>query len=162
MPAALDAQGEPQVIPENTNSSMMRKVWVCPVSSDSKLSLQGQRSPPRRSQRLYIQIQVRVEWRLENNTAFNEETETFVVNAHGALVRLDAVPPLGHKIILQNASTNETEEAIVVFASKTPAKDGKFNVGIEFIKPNASFWHVSFPPEDWSTNHPDAKPQREE
>jgi len=130
------------------------------MSSDSNSGLQSRRPSPRRSQRLYVQIRVRLEWRLENNSPFTEETETFLVNAHGALVSLDTAPRLGQKVVLQNASTNEIQEAVIVFLSR--AKDGKFNVGVEFTKPNPSFWHVSFPPKDWSTGHPDAKAQQQE
>jgi hypothetical protein len=125
--------------------------------SDSNSDIQNRRSAPRRSRRLYVQIRVHVEWYLENKDLISEDTETFVVNAHGALVRLGSVPPLRQKVTLQNTSTHETQEAIVVFVPKAAAKDGKFNVGVEFTKPNASFWHVSFPPEDWSLSHPDAK-----
>jgi hypothetical protein len=76
------------------------------MSSDSNSGLQSRRPNPRRSQRLYVRIRVRREWRLENNSPFTEETETLLVNAHGALVSLDAVPQLGQKVVLQNASTN--------------------------------------------------------
>lgn len=69
-----------------------------------------------------------------------------MVNAHGALIGLDAAPPLGQKVMLQNASTTETQEAIIVFVSS--AKDGKFNVGVEFTKPNPAFWNMTFPPEN--------------
>jgi hypothetical protein len=100
---------------------------------------------------------VRLDWRLENQTLISEEAETIVVNAHGALVRLNSVPPLGQKLTLQNTPVNQTQEAVVVFVGKAAAKDGKFSVGVEFTKPNASFWLVSFPPEDWSRSHPDAK-----
>ena len=83
-----------------------------------------------------------------------------MVSAHDALISLNSVPPFGQNVILQNVSTNETQEAIFVFVSKTAAKGGQFAVGIEFTKPNAPFWRVSFPPEDWSPSHPDAKDQR--
>jgi hypothetical protein len=120
-------------------------------------TLPSQPSTHRHSRRLYIQVRVRLHWRLENQSLVSEETETVVVNAHGALVRLDPVPLLGQKVTLENISTHETQDAIVVFLGKAAAKSGKISVGIEFTKPNASFWHVSFPPEDWSLSHPDAK-----
>jgi hypothetical protein len=127
------------------------------VNSDSNPELQSPVSPQRRSRRLYIHIRVRLEWQPENQPLISEQAETIVVNAHGALVRLDLVPPFGQKVTLQNSPANETQEAIVVFVGKTAAKDGKFSVGVEFTKPNASFWRVSFPPQDWSRSHPDAK-----
>jgi hypothetical protein len=30
-------------------------------------------------------------------------------------------------------------------------------VGVEFMLPNPIFWHVAFPPKDWTPRHPDAK-----
>jgi len=100
---------------------------------------------------------VRIDWKLEDQTLISEEAETVVVNAQGGLVRLDSVPVLGQKVTLQNITTKENQEAVVVFLGKTAAKDGKFSVGVEFTRQNASFWRVSFPPEDWSRSHPDAK-----
>jgi hypothetical protein len=92
---------------------------------------------------------------LYDNTPFTEETVTLVVNAHGALVRLDAETQMGQSVVLQIVYTNETQEARVVFISE--GKDAKFHVGLALIKPNPFFWHVSFPPEDWSRSYPDAK-----
>jgi hypothetical protein len=118
---------------------------------------ESERQVQRRSRRLYVHIRVRLDWRIENETLTTEEVETIVVNAHGALLRLDSVPPIGQKVTLQNIPANETQEAVVVFVGKAAAKDGKFSVGVEFSKPNASFWRVSFPPQNWSRSHPDAK-----
>jgi hypothetical protein len=114
-------------------------------------------STHRHSRRLYIHVRVNLHWRLENQRLISEETETVVVNAHGALVRLEAVPILSQKVTLENISTRATQDAIVVFLGKPAAKGGTISVGVEFTKPNAPFWHVSFPPEDWSLAHPDAK-----
>jgi len=62
-------------------------------TSDSHSELESQR----RSRAWYVHIQVRIDWNLEDQTLISEEAETVVVNAHGALVRLDLVPPLGQK-----------------------------------------------------------------
>jgi hypothetical protein len=125
------------------------------VSADSIASLQCQASNVRRSQRLYVQIRVRVRGHLQDKTPFTEETVTLVVNAHGALVRLNAETQLGQTVVLQMVHTNETQDGKVVFLSE--GTDAKFHVGIELTKPNPLFWHVSFPPENWSPDHPDAK-----
>jgi hypothetical protein len=114
-------------------------------------------STHRHSRRLYIHVRVNLHWRLENLTLIPEETETVMVNAHGGLVRLEVVPLLGQKVTLENISTHETQDAIVVSLGKAAAKSGKISVGVQFTKPNPLFWHVSFPPEDWSPAHPDAK-----
>lgn len=129
------------------------------MSNDSKPEVPAPITAQRRSRRLYIRIRVRLIWRLQNQIMISEETETVVVNAHGALLRLGSVPPLGEKVTLQNIAADQTQEAFVVFVGKAAAKNGKTSVGVEFIKPNASFWHVSFPPADWSESHPDAKEQ---
>jgi len=69
-----------------------------------------------------------------------------MVNAHGALIELGAALPLGLKVMLQNVSTTETQEGMIVFVSS--GKDGRFNVGVEFTKPNPAFWQMTFPPEN--------------
>lgn len=102
-----------------------------------------------------MQIPVRVEGRLKDNTPFAEETVTFVVSAHGALIEMSEEPDLGQDVTLRNPTTNEAQESKVVFVIM--AKDGKSIVGLDFAKPNPSFWHMSFPPEDWTPSHPDAK-----
>jgi hypothetical protein len=114
-----------------------------------------QRPDRRRSQRVYVQVHVRVEGYIEEKTPFAEETLTFAVNAHGALVGLNVEPRLGQTVSLRNTATNEIQECKVVFVIL--AKDGKFIVGVDFATPNPSFWHMNFPPDDWSTAHPDAK-----
>jgi hypothetical protein len=128
------------------------------VNKNSNLSLPSRPWNVRRSQRLCVQIQIRVQGHLQDNTPFNEETVTLVVNAHGGLVRLNAKVQMGQTVILQLVSTNETQEGKVVFIAE--GKDAKFHVGVELTKPNPRFWHVNFPPEGWSPDHPDAKAQQ--
>jgi hypothetical protein len=84
-----------------------------------------------------------VQGHLQDKTPFNEETVTLVVNAHGALLRLNAETRMGETVVLQMVSTNESQEGKVVFVSE--GKDAKFHVGIELTEPTPHFWHVSFP-----------------
>ena len=102
----------------------------------------------RRSQRLFIQIQVRVEGRLATKSEFSEEAHTVVVNAHGGLVEMGIPLDPGQRVLLRNIKTNEQISSEVKLV--TPGESGKFNVALEFVDPNPSFWHISFPPEDWS------------
>ena len=102
-----------------------------------------------------MRIPVRVEGYFKDNTPFAEETVTCVVNAHGALIEMSKEPDLGQDVALRNLATNETQASKVVFV--IIPKDGKTIVGLDFAKPNPSFWHMSFPPEDWTLSHPDAK-----
>jgi hypothetical protein len=117
-------------------------------------TLPSRPSTLRHSRRLYIHVRVRLHWRLENQSLISQETETVVVNAHGALVELDVVPQLGQKVTLEDPSTRETQDAIVVFVGEAGRRERKIRVGVQFTKPNPTFWHVSLPPEDWSP--PDA------
>jgi hypothetical protein len=109
----------------------------------------------RRSQRLFLQVRVVVEGNLPNKSPFSEETHTIVVNAHGALVEMGVSLDQGLIVILQNLRTTEKIECRVKLVTRAGA--GKFNTALEFTKPNPGFWHISFPPEDWSVHNPEAK-----
>ena len=56
---------------------------------------------------------------------------------------------------MQNSSSLETQDATVVFVEY--AGNGNFDVGVDFTRPNPSFWGVTFPSDDWTPAHPDAK-----
>jgi hypothetical protein len=106
----------------------------------------------RRSQRLFIQIPVVIEGRLANKSEFSANAHTVVVNAHGALVELDVSLDAGLRVVLSNTRTSEKIASEVKLV--TPGELGKFNVALEFVDPNPGFWHISFPPEDWSARAP--------
>jgi hypothetical protein len=105
----------------------------------------------RRSQRLFLQVRVVVEGRLANNSPFSEETQTIVVNAHGALVEMKVSLEQGQIVNLRNVLTSEKSECAIKLV--TPSGPGKFNAALEFTNPNPSFWHVTFPPDDWSSRN---------
>ncbi len=115
-------------------------------------------SNKRRSQRLFIQVKVVIEGKAANKSPLNEETHTIVVNAHGALVEMRAQVDQGQTVTMRNVRTNDVAECAVKLV--TPAAGGKFSTALEFTKPNPGFWHVSFPPEDWSMRSPEAKRTR--
>ena len=112
-------------------------------------------SNKRRSQRLFLQVRVVVEGKRPNQSPFNEETHTIVLNAHGALVEMSLSLDQGQIVSLRNVRTTEKSDCAVKLV--TPSGAGKFNTALEFTKPNPGFWHISFPPEDWSLRNPDAK-----
>jgi len=142
-----------------TRDSLMGRVRE--VLEAATRGLPSRSAKSRRSQRLSIQIRIRIriERQSQGETPFCEETKTITVNVHGALIKLQAKPKLRETLRVQNTSTNEIQEAVVVFLSE--AKDGSSHVGLEFTKPNPSFWHVIFPPQDWTPGHPDAKAHQE-
>ena len=109
----------------------------------------------RRSQRLFLQVQVLVEGKQANKSPFSEVTHTIVVNAHGARVEVSASLDSGQIVTLQNVRTTEKVDCTIKLV--TPNGAGKFNAALEFVKPNAAFWRISFPPDDWATRYADMK-----
>ena len=109
----------------------------------------------RRSQRVLMQVAVRIRGADAQGRTIEEETETLAINAHGALVLLQARFTSGSKVLLQHKRTLEEEECHVVFLG--PVRSGKAEIGLEFSSPHPTFWRVAFPPEDWTPKHPDAR-----
>ncbi len=109
----------------------------------------------RRSQRVLMQVGVRIRGTDAQGKPIDEETETLAINAHGALVMLQARFTSGSKVLLQHKRTQEEQECHVVFLG--PVRSGKAEIGLEFTSPHPTFWRVAFPPEDWSPRHPEAR-----
>jgi|ERR1700682_5996922 len=109
----------------------------------------------RRSQRVLMQIAVRVRGDDNQGRTITEETETLAINAHGALVLMEARVTSGSKLYLEHKRTQEEQECHVVFLG--PVRNGKAEVGLEFSAPRPAFWRVTFPPEDWNPRSPEAR-----
>ncbi len=101
----------------------------------------------RRSQRLVLDVGLIVQGISLENGAFQEETFTISVSAHGALMLLSAKVSLGQTLFLKNPRTqNEMEGRVTRFDSP----DGGFaQVGIDFEQPSPTFWPVASPPDSW-------------
>jgi PilZ domain-containing protein len=112
-------------------------------------------APRRRSQRVLMQVAVRIRATDTQGTTIEEETETLAINAHGALVLLQSRLTSGSKVLLQHKRTEEEQECHVVFLG--PVRSGKAEIGLEFSSPRPTFWRVAFPPEDWTSKHPEAR-----
>ena len=108
-----------------------------------------------RSQRVLMQIPLRLRGVDAQGQNFEEFTETLAINAHGALVLLAARVTSGSVVQLRHVKTEEEQECHVVFLG--PVRSGRAEVGLEFTVPRPAFWRVAFPPEDWSPKHPDAR-----
>ena|SRR5580692_19030 len=111
--------------------------------------------PRRRSQRVLMQVGVRLRGDDAQGKAFDEESETLAINAHGALILMQARVTSGSKVRMYHNRTEEEQECYVVFLG--PVRAGKAEVGLEFSSPCPTFWRVAFPPEDWSPKHPEAR-----
>ena len=109
----------------------------------------------RRSQRVLMQVALRLRGVDAQGQNFEEFTETLAINAHGALVLLEARVTSGSVIQVRHNKTEEEQECHVAFLG--PVRSGKSEVGLEFTAPRPAFWRVAFPPEDWSPKHPEAR-----
>jgi hypothetical protein len=101
----------------------------------------------RRSMRVLLSVPIVVSGKTADNKDFQEETRTLVVNAHGALISLAAPVEALQTITLSNKATQQSAACRIVHLGNP--QGGKAQVGVEFDKPNAKFWQIDFPPDDW-------------
>ena len=109
----------------------------------------------RRSQRVLMQVGVRIRGKDALGKDFEEYTETLAINAHGALVLLTARVTSGSQVHMRHNKTEEEQECHVAFLG--PVRSGRAEIGLEFSTPHPTFWRVAFPPEDWSPKNPEAR-----
>jgi hypothetical protein len=108
----------------------------------------GSESSRRRSQRVIVGVPIVVASSGGTKEAtFEEETQTLVVNAHGAMVALSAKVVKGQMLRLRNRATQEELACKVVYLG--PPSGGKVQVGVDFTSSAPDFWRIAFPPEDW-------------
>jgi hypothetical protein len=109
----------------------------------------------RRSQRVLMTIPVRVSGQLGAGLPFEEDAHTRAISAHGALLLVSTPVHRGQRLTLSNVQTRAALECVVAHIDRRQSDHPQ--VGVEFALPNPMFWHVAFPPKDWSPRHPDAK-----
>jgi hypothetical protein len=102
-----------------------------------------------------MQVGVVIRGTDSHGRSFEEETETVSISAHGALVKLAAKVTAGTMVVLKHGRTEEEQECQVIFLGTAHAD--KTEIGLEFTSRRPSFWRVTFPPEDWTPRHPDAR-----
>ena len=101
----------------------------------------------RRSERVMLQIPVKVVTETPERVPVEETTHTLVVNAHGGLLKLKLELLQGQPLSLVNPQTGQKESCRVVRIDQ-PSPD-YFAVAFEFDRPAPKFWPVTFPPKDW-------------
>jgi PilZ domain len=114
----------------------------------------------RRSQRVLMTIPVRVSGKTGAALPFKEDAHTRAISAHGALIRLSAQVHRGQRLTLSNVQTKASLECVVAHIDRRQKDQPQ--VGVEFMLPNPMFWHVAFPPKDWTPRHPHAKSRTRE
>ena len=102
-----------------------------------------------------MQVAIRVSGANAQGNSFDEDTETLAINAHGALILLNARVTSGSALKMQHKVTKEEQECRVAYLG--PVRAGRAEIGLEFAAPRPSFWRVAFPPEDWSPRNPEAR-----
>ncbi len=107
----------------------------------------GPEANRRRSQRVILNVPITVSGDGTGGN-FSEQTKTMVVNAHGALIMLAAKVTQGQTLDLKSPTNPESQSCKVVYIG--PTVQGQTQVGVEFSKPAPHFWHVAFPPENWT------------
>src|SRR6267143_7220957 len=81
----------------------------------------------RRSQRVLMQVGIRISGKDAQGNDFEEFTETLAINAHGALVLLAARVTSGSAVHVRHNKTEEEQECHVVFLG--PVRGGKEKIG---------------------------------
>jgi hypothetical protein len=113
----------------------------------------------RRSQRVYVSVEVVVAFKKANEKVSAERTKTIVVNAHGALILLRTAVKIGELLTLKNTMTEEERSCRIVDLGSS-AESETIEVGVEFLEPAPKFWRVAFPPANWTPRCAEAKGHR--
>jgi len=111
----------------------------------------------RRSSRVFARMHVRAAGRDNRGHKFTKQAETIVINAHGALLYLDAEIDVGSLVTLRSPATEEDQESRVVYIGG--ASERGMRLGLEFVSPAPHFWGIEFPPSDWRAPVPPPGPQ---
>jgi hypothetical protein len=115
----------------------------------------GKSASLRRSQRVCLNVDIEVRLDHGGAKAASELTKTLIVNAHGALILLNHPVRNGDLVRMKNLKTMEELPCRVVDVSA--GTTGIPEVGVEFVKPAKNFWHIAFPPADWSPRGAESK-----
>lgn len=97
----------------------------------------------RRSERVFLVVPIDVVWRRSDGLRVRESARTEVVNAHGALLRINTHLPRGTEVELIHHKTHQSTRARVV-GTYPNQPDGVPRVAVELSVPSATFWGVSF------------------
>ena len=101
----------------------------------------------RRSDRVLLDVPLVVRGQ-SGSRAFEEETFTVTVSAHGALLMLQENVSLGQKLLVVNPKNWDEREARVAYKGAVHA--GLAQVAVEFVRPAPEFWQMDSPPRNWS------------
>ncbi len=101
----------------------------------------------RRSRRIRARVRICVRIQMRHKETVCEETDSLVVNAHGALILLSSPVNKDQFVTVMNPKTKQ--ELLARVTAIGTRFMGKAQIGIEFIRPAPEFWGISPWPEDW-------------
>lgn len=99
----------------------------------------------RKSQRVVVNLPVRVIAKNSAGTEISEDTTTVSVSPHGALLELEMKVRKGQKVVLQNPDTGDALECSIDYLGGS--HDGRREIGVSFLLHNRTLWQISFPVE---------------
>jgi hypothetical protein len=99
----------------------------------------------RRSQRVVMQLSVRVSGKDNFGSPFTEDTVTEIVSANGALILLAAPVTKGQRLVVTNPRTQTSLECAIVYFGHV-GTDHRRQVGLNFALQDPDFWQIRFPP----------------
>jgi hypothetical protein len=102
----------------------------------------------RRSERVILQVPIRLSAMMADGKRISIETRTLVVNAHGGLLDVGMEMVAGQRIRLQKPKMENVTTGRILRVEGS--EEGRFLVAFEFESPAPNFWPVAFPPADWS------------
>jgi hypothetical protein len=106
--------------------------WLRPFRQKEWLALNN-----RRSQRVLLQVPVRVSGRNALGSPFEEEAQTVVINANGALLLLSTQINQGQTLTLSNMTAHQSAECVVAYLGQHEGE--RVEIGVGFLLPNPSF-----------------------
>ena len=111
-------------------------------------------SSRRRSQRVILSLPITV--RSEGapaESSFVEETQTLVVNEHGALIALFSKVEERQTLRMFNPGTGLEQLCMVSYVG--PPAERKAQVGLKFLAPSPNFWSIAFSSDVWTAPQPE-------
>jgi hypothetical protein len=98
----------------------------------------------RRSERVALNLPLKLTARTPDGHRICIEVQTRVVNAHGGLLDMGIELEPGQRIMLNNNRSSELVTATILRIEKSEM--GRFLAAFEFEHPVVQFWPISFPP----------------
>ena len=93
-----------------------------------------------------MRVPVEVRCTTADGRMLDEKTQTGVVGAHGAMVRMPCLLEIDTEVEITNHYSQQTAKFRVVWA-RDIKDDGVWEIGLESLRPLNDFWGVRFPPQ---------------